>query len=505
MIEGIISGAGELFTWEILIATNIGILLGIIFGSVPGLTVDIAIALFTPITFALDPTMAILTLLGIYCGGTYGGSITAITIKTPGTPAAAATLLDGHPLAERGQARKALDMAIIGSVIGGVISALALLTFAPQISKLTLNFGPAEFFTLAIFGLSVIAGVSGKNIIKGLIGACIGYYIAMIGMDSESAVARFTFDDFRLLEGIPLLVGLVGLFIISELLIKSNNRTNDVNNKTKPITLNNDGIKWKEVKGNSKTLFRSSIIGTIVGAIPGTGGGVAAFLSYDQAKKRSKNRDKFGTGELEGIGAAETANSATTGSTLIPLLTLGIPGDGVTAILLGSLMLHGLTPGPTLFEDHTNVIYAIMLGLLLINILMLLQGRYLVKWFSKISVVPYSLLIPLIAVFSATGSYAVNYSSFHVILIMIIGILGYVLFKLGFSTIPVLLGFILGPIAEENYRNAMVISDGSFLIFLTRPFSLIFVILTLMTIITFFINNIRKKENGDSSQKLSQR
>ncbi|CAM3884481.1 tripartite tricarboxylate transporter permease [Aeromicrobium ponti] len=501
----LLQGASELFTLKVFLFINVGLLIGIIFGSIPGLTVDLGIALFTPLTFVLDPTSAILMLLGIYCGGTYGGSITAILVKTPGTPSSVATILDGHPLAKQGKARKALDMALIASTIGGLISALVLLTTAPQIAKFTLNFGPAEYFTLAIFGLTVIAGVSGDNIIKGIIAGCLGVFVSTIGMDASSAVPRFTFGDYRLLNGVPLLIGLVGLFIVAELFIKTNENANagGESDKESQAKLNNEGLSWSEFKQTLSTIFRSGLIGTIIGAIPGTGGGIAAFISYDQAKKRSKNGETFGSGELKGIAAPEAGNNGTTGATLIPLLTLGIPGDAATAILLGSLMIHGLLPGPSLFTDYGHIMYAIMLGLIFINIFMFLQGKILVKWFAKVAKVPYVLLVPIIAVCSVAGAFSVNNTVFDIYLILFFGIIGYIMYKMRFSPIPMLLGLVLGPIAEKNFRNAMVISDGSYLIFVTKPICIFFVVLTLMSVVMFMAKKGKSNQKTDNSINLT--
>ncbi len=494
----LLQGASEVLSWKVFLFINVGLLIGIIFGSIPGLTVDLGIALFTPLTFALDPVVGILMLLGIYCGGTYGGSITAILVKTPGTPSAVATLIDGHPLAQQGKARKALDMALIASVIGGIFSALVLLTTAPQIAKFTLNFGPAEYFTLALFGLTIIAGVSGDNIIKGIIAGCLGIFVSTIGMDALSGTPRFTFGDYRLLNGIPLLIGLVGLFIVAELFIRSN--FNNENDKKEEAALNNEGLTFKELKPSFKTIFRSSVIGSIIGAIPGTGAGIAAFLGYDQAKKGSKNKENFGKGELEGVAGPEAANNATTGATLIPLLTLGIPGDAATAILLGSLMIHGLLPGPSLFTDYGNIMYAVMLGLIIINVLMFFHGRFLVKWFAKVAKVPYIVLVPIIAVCSIAGAFSVNNTVFDIYLIVIFGIIGYILSKMRFSPIPMLLGIVLGQIVEKNFRNAMVLSEGSYTIFVSSPICIFFVVLTLGSIIMFMVKSRKSKKSEPTDE-----
>ncbi|HZG85410.1 tripartite tricarboxylate transporter permease [Paenibacillus sp.] len=480
MIENIINGSGALFTLDTILFMLLGVFLGIIFGAIPGLGVMLAIVIFLPMTFGVNPIAGILMLLGIYCGGTYGGSISAILINTPGTPSSAATLLDGFPLSQQGKSKKALLMALYASVIAGVISAMLLLVAAPQLAKITMFFGPAEYFMLAVFGLSIIASVSGDNVFRGLIAGCLGVFISTIGMDTASGVFRFTFGNINLAGGITLVPALIGLFAFSEILAKINDKDNSVSGKQMAFT--GEGLKGSELTRSMGTIFRSSIVGTIIGIIPGTGGGIASFISHDMAKRKSKNPENYGKGELDGVAAAEAGNNGVTGATLIPLLTLGIPGDGAAAVLLGAFMLNGLLPGTSLFTEHATTIYAVMVGLIVVNIIMLLQGRLLINFFAKIANVPVTILIPFLILTCTAGAFAETTSVFSVYIAVVFGIFAYFLIKLGFSPVPLLLGIILGPIAESNLGRALIISEGSLAIFVTRPISAAFILLTLLSI-----------------------
>lgn len=501
MIENITLGLTQLLSLESLIAIIIGLLAGIVIGAIPGLTADLAIILCLPVTYSMDTVPAILLLLGLYCGGTYGGSITAILINTPGTPANAATLLDGYPMTKQGKPLKALTMALYASFIGGLFSALVLLFAAPNIAKITMLFGPPEYFCIALFGLSIIASISNGNIIKGFIGGIFGIFIALIGQDSVSGAIRFAFGNRKLAGGIPLIVTLVGLFAIAELLSKSDYDPGNDPARKQRLKLDREKVSWPEFKRCIRTMLTSSVIGTIVGATPGTGGGIAAFISYDQAKKTSKYKDNFGKGELEGISASESANNATTGSTLIPLLTLGIPGDGCTAILLGAFMLQGMVPGPSLFKDYPDILYAIMIGLLVVNVLMLIIGLVFTRFYANITRIPYELMSAMIIIYCVAGTYSSESSTFHVLMAMCIGIFSFILRKLDFSVVPIILGVVLGDLVESNFRRSMVMSDNSFSIFLTRPFCLLFLGLAVLPIVLFLYKAARSLKNRRNQSK----
>ena len=373
-MEQFLGGLQILLNWQNFLIIPVGLVIGIVVGAIPGLTSDLGIILCIPLTYGMDPTMAILMLLAIYCGGTYGGSITAILINTPGTSANAATLFDGYPMTVKGQAFKALQMALYASTIGGLISAFSLLFLAPLIAKITLLFGPAEYFALAVFGLSVIAGVSNDSIFKGLIAACLGLFMTTIGVDSISGTARFLFGQKKLMAGIDLIIALIGMFAISEILTKSKYDPKTDHKIYDPKALTKDKITKEEYRRCRKPIGIGSLVGVIIGATPGTGGGLAAFIAYNQVKQASKHPETFGKGEIEGVAVAESANNGACGATMIPMLTLGVPGDGATAILMGAFMLHGMVPGPSLFAEQGNVLYAIMLGLLVVNVFMYIVG-----------------------------------------------------------------------------------------------------------------------------------
>ena len=442
-MEWLGSGFELLFQWQNLLIIPIGLLLGIVVGAIPGLTSDLGIILCIPLTYGMEPTTAILMLLAIYCGGTYGGSITAILINTPGTSANAATLFDGYPMTEKGHAFKALKMALYASTIGGLISAVVLLVAAPQIAKITLLFGPAEYFALSIFGLSVIAGVSNKNILKGLIGACIGIFVSTIGMDKISGTVRFTFGSIKLTAGIDLIIALIGLFAISEIMMKSQyDPEKDMKVAGK---FSKDVITKEEYKRCRKPIGIGSIIGCIIGATPGTGGGLAAFIAYNQVKQASKHPETFGNGEIEGVAASESANNGACGATMIPMLTLGVPGDGATAILMGAFMVHGMVPGPTLFKESGNILYAIMFGLIIVNIFMYLIGNALIPFYANITKLPYELLASIVLSMCIAGAFSTNNRVYDVMIILVFGILAYFLRRMDFQLVPILLGIVLGP------------------------------------------------------------
>ena len=484
MIEGILAGLGNIASLESILVMNFGMLAGIVFGAIPGLTVLLAIVLFLPFTFGMSDTSGILLLLGIYCGGTYGGSVSAILINTPGTPNSAATALDGNAMARKGQANKALQAALYASVIGGIVSALVLLFAAPQIAKATRFFGPAEYFSLAVFGISIISSISGKSIVRGLITGCIGILISMIGQDATTGVFRFSFGIIDFAAGLDLVPVLIGLFAVSEILNKAKG-ANQAGSETVKVDLDsNSKLTLRELWASKIVILRSTIIGIIIGAIPGTGGGIASFLGYNDAKKLSKNPDEFGQGALDGIMAPEAANNAVTGGALIPTITLGVPGDAVTAVMLGALMLNGLIPGSRIFIDHRDTMYTLLIGFIAINLFMLLQGRVFIKFFSLITKVPEKLLMPILFVLCAAGSYAVSNSVFNVLVMIAFGGIGYFLMVAEYPIVPLLLGIILGPMAESNLKRALTIADGSPLIFFTRPISLAFIILTVISVYT---------------------
>ncbi|WP_042143561.1 tripartite tricarboxylate transporter permease [Paucisalibacillus sp. EB02] len=500
MGDVLINSLLSIFEFQTLLFMILGVVLGFIFGSLPGLTATMGVALMLPVTYGLEPTTAMLFLLGIYCAGTYGGSASAILINTPGTPASAATVIDGYALAEKGKAADALRMALLASVVGGLFSALALLLIAPQLSKFALNFGPPEFFALAFFGLTMIISVSGDNLRKGIIMGLLGMLIATVGLDPISGLPRFSFGDSYMMGGINLIPALIGLFAISEIVKKA--QTAHIHKDEKISNIDKVVMSYRTmIKKFKKTMLKSSFIGTIIGAIPGTGPAIASFLSYNEARRASKNKEEFGKGSLDGIAAAESGNNGVTGATLIPLLTLGIPGDTVTAVMLGALMMQGLAPGPQLFVNYADMMYTIMLGLLLVNIFMFIQGSFTTKVFAKIKLVPTNLLMPMLLILCFIGAFGVNNTMFDVRVMLVFGLIGYFLPKFGFPVTPMLLGIVLGPIAETSFRQALAISDGSYMIFLTKPISLVFIVLAVLSILLPIIKVLISKSHLNKTQK----
>ena len=496
MLEHMIPATGLLFTLENILWINIGVFIGSVFAAIPGLSVILCVILFLPVTYSMTAIPGMMFLLGIYCAGGYGGSVSAILINTPGTPHAAATMLDGHPLSERGRTKAALKIALYASTFGGVFSALMLLFLGPQVAKVAAQLGTAEYFMVCVFGLTIIAGVSGKSMIKGLISACLGLLISCVGSDPMTSYDRFTFGISRLYLGLDLAVCLIGLFALVEIMSKAEKRLDRLNLDTTQIK--DDGIITKEeYKRMARPMLLSSLIGVMVGIIPGTGASEASWFSYNTAKNMSKHPEEFGHGSVEGIAAAEAANNAVTGATLIPLLTLGIPGDGTVAIMLSALMINGLNPGLTLFTTQGNIMYAIMLGLILVNIFMLLQGKFLTRLFAKVVSIPQEILTPIIVIFCFAGAYSVNENFFDVGVALIFGMLAWILRKLELPPVPILLGLVLGSMTETNFRRALLISNGNPKIFFSSVYCIIFLVLILLAVGTI----VRGKMKERSTQK----
>ena len=496
MLQYIAPATGLLFTLENILWINIGVFIGSVFAAIPGLSVILCVILFLPVTYSMTAIPGMMFLLGIYCAGGYGGSVSAILINTPGTPHAAATMLDGHPLSEKGRTKAALKIALYASTFGGIFSALMLLFLGPQVARVAAQLGTAEYFMVCVFGLTIIAGVSGKSMIKGLISACLGLLISCVGSDPMTSYDRFTFGVSRLYLGLDLAVCLIGLFALVEIMSKAEKRLDRLNLDTTQIK--DDGVITKaEYKRMARPVLLSSIIGVMVGIIPGTGASEASWFSYNTAKNMSKHPEEFGHGSVEGIAAAESANNAVTGATLIPLLTLGIPGDGTVAIMLSALMINGLNPGLSLFTTQGDIMYAIMLGLILVNIFMLLQGKFLTSLFAKVVSIPQEILTPIIVIFCFAGAYSVNENYFDVGIALIFGMLAWILRKLELPPVPILLGLVLGSMTETNFRRALLISNGNPKIFFSSVYCIIFLVLILLAVGTI----VRGKMKERNAQK----
>ena len=497
-MDTFITALGLFFQPSVFLATFFGVGLGIVLGSIPGLTATMAIALIVPMTFTLSPIVSIGLLIGAYKGGCFGGSIPAILLNTPGTPAAAATSLDGHQLAKKGKGFKALRVALFSSVLADSFSDMVLILVAPPLALIALKMGPPEMTGLVIFSLLIITAVAGESMIKGLIAGVLGLMVGTIGLDPIMATRRFGFDMTQLDEGISLMPMLIGLFALSEFFIAIETIRKKKQVHLYKISTDPEAAKLTkdEKVACGKIIGMSSCIGTLLGAVPGIGPSIAAFASYAQARKISKKPDEFGRGSVEGIAAAEAGNNAVAGANLIPLLTLGIPGDVGAALLLGAFMIQGLHPGPLLFKDNLDIIYAIFMALLLANMFNFLIGRYYIKIASKVANVPKQYIFPAVLAFCLVGSYGFSQSMFDVWMALLFGVFGYILRKNGFPVAPLLIAFILEPILESSFRQSLLISQGSIAIFFTHPISCTFLILSIIGV--GFTIRSRRKQNQDN-------
>ena len=500
MLQHVIPATGLLFTLENILWINIGVFIGSVFAAIPGLSVILCVILFLPVTYSMTAIPGMMFLLGIYCAGGYGGSVSAILINTPGTPHAAATMLDGHPLSKQGRTRAALKIALYASTFGGVFSALMLLFLGPQVARVAAQLGTAEYFMVCLFGLTIIAGVSGKSMIKGVISACIGLLLSCVGADPMTGYDRLTFGVGRLYLGLDLAVCLIGLFALVEILAKAELKPDALHLDAKKME-DNGVITKEEYKRMARPVLLSSLIGSLVGIIPGTGASEASWFSYNTAKNMSRHPEEFGHGSVEGIAAAESANNAVTGATLIPLLTLGIPGDGTVAIMLSALMINGLNPGLSLFTTDGDIMYAIMLGLILVNLFMLLQGKFLTRLFAKVVSIPQEILTPIIVIFCFAGAYSVNKNYFDVKVALVFAVIAWVLRKLDMPAVPILLGMVLGNMTETNFRRALLISNGSPAIFFSSIYCIIFLVLIVVAVGTIVRGKLKERKAAQAAGK----
>jgi len=444
----------------------------------PGLSPSTAVALLVPFSYTMEPALALILLTSIYIASNYGGSITAVLINTPGTPSAAVTAMDGYPLTRQGKAGKGLGTALVASTIGGAVGVAILILFAVPLARIALKFSPADYFALALFGLATVASMSRGNVLKSLLAILFGLLIKNIGIDPISGVSRFTFGSDQLYDGFTLIPALIGLFAVSVVFSKMESWTGVVRVMDK---VDNKLPSVKEFMKIKMTIFRSSVIGTVIGIFPGAGATIAAFISYDMAKKASKTPEEFGKGSLEGVAAAEGANSSSVGGALVPLLALGIPGSATDAVLLGAFMLHDLVPGPLLFTEHPDVVYGIFSALILANIIMLIIGVYGNKLFIKVVSVPEAIMYPLILTIAVIGSFAVNGSMFDVAACIGFGVIGWLFKRYGFPVAPVVLGIVLGKMVEENFRRAVMMEGYS--VFFTDKLAFIILLISFLSFI----------------------
>lgn len=471
-MDVLLPALGNVLTPMALLTLFLGTLAGMTIGSLPGLSSTMGVALCIPITFSMPPELALILLGAVYVSSVYGGSVTAILLRTPGTDASIATALDGYPLAEAGRGGEALGMATLASLFGGLFSVVVLIAIAPPLSTVALAFGPQEYTVLAIFGLVTIVGVASDRPLKGVLSAAVGLVLASVGLDAFTGMQRFTFGYSELFDGVPLLPVLIGLFSVSQafnLCVPEGGGV--LTGKGQPLKGRRLPL-WHDIRRCLRTLLRSSVIGSVVGILPGAGTSIASFISYNEARRHSPTPERFGKGELEGVAASESANNAVTGGTLIPTLTLGIPGNAVTAVFVGGLTIHGMIPGPSLFTQHAETTYTLILSLFLANILFAVIGLWLCRYLVVVTKVPGAVLGPMILVFSVIGTYALRNEVFDVWLAVAFGVVGFFMERWRYPAAPLVIALILGPILEVNFRRSMQISHWDLTTFFTRPLSL---------------------------------
>ncbi len=477
MWEDILAGLTLFWGLDNVLAISGGVVLGVVIGAIPGLTATMAVALALPLTFTMAPVTAILLLVGVYKGGVFGGSITAILLRAPGTPAAAATLLDGYPLAQQGKGGKAMKMALYASCIADFLSNIALIFFAGVIAGLALAFGPPEFFWLICFSLTVVIAIAGSSLAKGLISGALGLLVSTVGLDLVQGSQRFTFDNFNLMGGVGYIPLLIGLFALPEVIDFYVRKGAPFAARAADATR----VTMAEFKRSLLSIVRGSFIGVIIGTIPGAGATAAAFLSYGEAKRSSRHPETFGKGEIEGVAAAESGNNGVAGATMIPLLSLGIPGDVVTAVILGAFMLHGLSPGPVMFQQNLDIIYALFAGIMLSSVVLFISGSLAIRYIVRIVDIPRHILMPLVLLFCVFGTFAVQAQMFDVLVMVVFGALGYLMLRINMSAAPFLMGFILGPLFEDNLRRTFLISQDMW-VFFRSPICWIFIALTVVSL-----------------------
>ncbi|MDR1931674.1 MAG: tripartite tricarboxylate transporter permease [Spirochaetales bacterium] len=477
-MESILEIIPGILSFSILGWILLGVVLGIIFGGTPGISTSMGIAFMLPLTFTLPLIPSIALILGLYVGGTSGGLITAILINIPGTTAAIATCWDGHPMAQRGEAGKALGIGIFYSFCGGIISFLLLITLSPIIARFALKFGAVEYFSISLFSLALISTLSGKSLAKGVAAAMFGMAFTTVGAAPLDGNMRFTFGSHALEAGFKMLPVLVGTYAVSEVL-----KVAERNAPLPPATkykMRGFGVSMKEFREQFINMMRSALIGTGIGLLPGLGANISNILSYTVAKQQSRYPEKFGTGIIDGIVASETANNAVTGGALIPLLTVGIPGDAITAMLLSAIMVQGITPGPLMFKNHIDIVYAVFIAIFIANALMIIVEYFGLSLFLKILLIPNYILLPIVLVMCTIGAYATNNRVFDVWSIIVFAIIGYGMQKFKYPISPFVLGYILGNLVETNLRRAFMVTRGSFVAFLERPIAAVFFIITIV-------------------------
>ncbi len=495
-LESLIFGFGTIMGWKPIMIIIFGVILGIMFGAMPGLSPSTGVALLVPFSYTMTPALAVILLVSIYIAANYGGSITAVLINTPGTPAAACTAIDGYQLTLQGEAGKGLGMSLIASTVGGMFGVLILIMFMVPLAEIALKFHPADYFALAIFGLTTVGSLGGDNVAKAMVAVLIGLMINTIGLDHISGVTRFTFGTDALYDGFHLIPALIGLFALSVVFaaIEKGDLGKIMMGKISgkfPSAQESWATKW--------TITRSSVLGTVIGIFPGAGSTIASFISYDVARRSSKESEKFGKGSLDGVAASESANSSSVGGALIPLLALGIPGSSTDAVLIGALQLHDIEPGPLLFKSHPEIVFGIYAALIVANLIMLFLGIFGIRIFAKVVEIPNSILHSMILVIATIGSFAVRGSFFDVGACYAFGILGWILQRYKYPVAPVVLGIVLGNLLEVNFRRA-VMMDGP-MVFFNQPLAATMLAISVLLFGYPLYRNHKDKKAAEATNK----
>lgn len=493
MIDAIAAMSSVLLDPYLLFLILVTTVVGVVVGVLPGLGATTGAALLLPFTLTMPPVHAITVLATIYVSATFAGSITAILINTPGTSAAAATTFDGYPLAQRGEAGRALGVAVVSSTVGGVFSIIVLCFAAPLLALVAYEFRPPEYFALTVFGLSMLATISAGGAIRNLIGGIFGVWLATIGAEKTTGIERFMFGNYNLYEGIGFVPVFIGLFAMSELLVQS---------KSAHRVANTFGLKAvklptkEDYKRIWRTVLRSCGIGTFIGVLPAEGATVASMIGYAEARRWSKKKEEFGKGSIEGIAGAEAANNAATGGAMVPTMVLGIPGSGTTAVILVGLMVHGLRPGPYLFTEQVDTVYQIFGAMLLANFAFMFLGLYAAKVFARISLVPLPILWPIVFALSTIGAYALNSAMMDVWIVLVFGVIGFVARRFGFAVAPIAVGLILGEMVERNLQNSLKMYDGDWWMIPAQPLAAVFLIFAVLGLLAPLISARISKWRG---------
>ncbi len=498
-LQGVLHAAGGRLT---LIMVFVGTFMGLVFGSLPGLTASMGIALLIPLTFTMDPVPALGVMIGCYVGGMAGGAVSAILLNIPGTPSAVMTSADGYPMALKGQAGKALGWAVVASGWGSILSWLVLVLAAPSLAALCTSFSSPEYAALALLGLTIIAAVSGKSLIKGLIAGCLGLVLSFVGVDPIWGSLRFTFKNVNLMSGIDLLPALIGFYSIPQILqsVAQENEATEEARKVKDLSLKNFMPTLREQWNAKFNIIRSSFIGTVIGIIPAAGANIAAFLAYDQAKRFSKEPETFGKGNYNGIIASEASNNGCCGGAMVPLLTLGIPGDAVTSVLIGGLMIKGLTPGSLLFSEHMDVVIGIFTTFFIATVFMVLIQMVGMRLFVQVLSIPTNYLNAALVILSLVGSFALRNNIFDVGVTILLGLAGYLLTRAGFPMPPAVLGLVLGTMFEREVRMSLYASHGNWGIFLSHPVSLVLILISAGFLVSTLFQQFRDAKKAKETK-----